>query len=110
MVTVGLLLALGSEMFEPAVGIAAALIWALNPLAVLYGGWARNYAMLVALSMGQFFVLWRLRSRPRWLPIIVCGLLGAAMLYLHLASGLFLAAEAAMLAGAAWRRDERGPG
>jgi len=110
MATVGLLLALGSEMFEPAVGAAAALIWALNPLAVLYGGWARNYAMLVALSMGQFFVLWRLRSQPRWPSIVACGLLGAAMLYLHLASGLFLAAEAAMLAGAAWRRDEKRAG
>ena len=108
MVTVGLVLALGSEMFEPAVGIAAALIWALNPLALLYGGWARALRMFVALSMGQLFILWKLRGRPRWL-LSWRGPARSGDALPHLASGLVLAAEAALLAGAAWRVTSRGP-
>src|SRR5579864_7254682 len=30
--SVGLLLGLGSRMFSPAIGVAAAVLWALNPL------------------------------------------------------------------------------
>ncbi len=107
MLTVATVFALGSEMFQPEVGIAAAILWAISPLAVLYGGWARNYAMLVALSMGQFVLLWSLRCRPRLWGTLACGVLGAAILYTHLGGSLFLGAEAAMLIGACWR-GERG--
>jgi Dolichyl-phosphate-mannose-protein mannosyltransferase len=105
MISVGLLLVLGAELFEGQVGFAAALLWALTPLAVIYGQWARMYAMLIALSLGQFLVLWRLRSRPSGWEIAGCGLLGAAMLYTHLGSALFIGSEAVILARATWRGE-----
>jgi mannosyltransferase len=106
MVTVGLFLVLGTEMFAPAVGVAAALLWALGPLGVFYAGWARMYAMLVALCMAQLLLLWRLRSqRCRGWHVLGCGLLGAAMLYTHLGGALLLGAETAMLARATWRGE-----
>ena len=77
MIGVGLLLALGSEMFGVAEGVAAAILWALGPLAISYGSWARMYAMLVALSLGQLLILWRLRTRAAIGPIVACAVLGS---------------------------------
>ncbi len=109
MTNVALLMALGAEMFAPPVGIAAAVLWALSPPAIIYGAWARMYSMLVALSLGQLLLLWELRSRPSAGRAMACGLLAAAMLYTHLGSILFLGAEAAMLTGACWRGERNGP-
>ena len=106
LVSVGVVLALGSRMFSPAVGVAAALLWAFSPVAIIYGGWARMYAMMVAVALLQFLLLWRLRSRESgaWLTI-ACGALGAAMLYTHLGNVLVLGAEAAMLMGTTLRGE-----
>ncbi len=104
-IAVGLLMALGSEMLAPPIGIAAAVIWALSPPAIVCAAWARMYAMLIALALGQLLVLWRLRSRPTAKAVIGCALLGAAMLYTHLAALLFLGSEAALLGGAAIRGE-----
>ncbi len=108
MIGVGLLLGLGSEMFGVAEGVAAAILWALGPLAISYGSWARMYAMLVALSLGQLLILWRLRTRAAVGPVVACAVLEAAMLYTHLGSVLFLGAESAMLARGAWRGERNG--
>ena len=105
MLSVGLLLALGSEMFDAHVGVAGAVLWALSPLSIYYGSWARMYAMLVTLSLGQLLILWKLRSRTGTGLILACGALEAAMLYTHLGSVLFLGAEAAMLSRATWRGE-----
>ena len=100
---IGLVLALGNAMFGPSVAMAAALLWALNPIAITFGAWARMYALLITTALAQLLFLWRLRSKPDAAGAVACGVLGAAMLYSHLASALFLGAEAAMLAGDAWR-------
>lgn len=105
MIGVGLLLALGSEMLTPAIGVAGAVLWALSPPAIVCADWARMYAMLIALALGQLLVLWQLRSRPTAAKVIGCGVLGAAMLYTHLAAVLFFGVEAALLTGAAWRGE-----
>ena len=75
-----------------------------------YGSWARVYAMLVALSLGQLLILWRLRTRAAVGPVVACAVLEAAMLYTHLGSVLFLGAESAMLARGAWRGERNGAG
>jgi mannosyltransferase len=106
MISVGLLLALGNEMLTPAIGVAAAVLWALSPPAIVFAAWARMYAMLIALALGQLLVLWQLRSRPTPAKVIGCGVLGAAMLFTHLGGVLFLGVEAALLTRAA-RRGER---
>ncbi len=104
--TVALLWALGGTLFEPSIGLAAALMWAVNPLAIIFAEWARAYALTIALSLAQLLALWKLRGE-RWSPgmVITCALLGAAMLYTHLCTALILGAETAMLAGSAWRGE-----
>ncbi len=104
MANIALLVGLGQTMFEPAVGLAAALIWAVNPLAIIFAAWARDYALLITFSLAQLLTFWKLRgARSSAAAVVVCGLLGAAMLYTHLCTALVLAAEAALLVGAAWR-------
>jgi hypothetical protein len=102
---VGLVMALGALLFGPSIGVAAAVLWALSPPAIVYGAWARMYSMFIALALAQFLTLWRLLARPSAGKIVLCGALGAAMLYTHLGGVLFLGAEAAMLVGAASRGE-----
>jgi hypothetical protein len=103
MIGVGLVIALGGEMFDPMIGFAGAAIFALSPVTVFYGRFARMYAMLVALALAQLLTMWKLQSKPSAARIAGCGMLGAAMLYTHLGSALFLGAEAAVLASGTWR-------
>jgi uncharacterized membrane protein len=104
MLSLGLLMALGGEMFTPGIGLSATLMWALNPLAILFAGWARVYALLMALFLGQLLTMWKLwRGSASVGTVIACGLFGAGMLYAHLCSALILGAEIALLVGAAWR-------
>ncbi len=105
MANVGLMMALGAAMFAPPVGVAGAVLWALSPLAIVYGAWARMYSMYIALGLAQILLLWNLRVAPSTGKMAACAALGAAMLYTHLGGVLLLAAEAAMLAGAAWRGE-----
>jgi Dolichyl-phosphate-mannose-protein mannosyltransferase len=104
--SVGLAMALGTEMFAPATGVAAAVLWALSPTAIIYGAWARMYSMYITLALAQFLMLWNLLKQPSPAKVAACGALGAAMLYTHLGGVLFLGAEAAMLVGAAWRGQQ----
>jgi uncharacterized membrane protein len=108
MISVGILLALGDEMFGAEVGVAAAIVWALCPLSIYYGSWARMYAMLIALALGQLLILWKLRAGAGAGLIPACGALVAAMLYTHLGSVLFLGAEVAMLTRARWLGERNG--
>jgi hypothetical protein len=109
-ISVGLILNLGTEMFGPSLGVVAAIFWVLNPLAIIYGAWARMYALLIALSLGQFLLLWRLRSRPTAGGVAAAGLLGAMMLYTHLGAALLLGAEAVMLIRETWRGERNRAG
>lgn len=106
--SVGLMLALGSEMFDASVGFAAAILWAFSPLAVSYGSWARMYSMLVAMALGQLLILWKLRGHGGARAVLACGALTAAMLYTHLGSVMFLGAESLMLLRASWRGERNG--
>ncbi len=106
MIDVALTMALGSLFFSPAVGVGAAMLWALSPFSIMYGTWARVYALLIGLSLWQLILLWQLRTQSSGYRATLCGAAGAAMLYAHLGAALFLAAEAMMLAGAE-RRGQR---
>lgn len=101
-----MLFVLGGELFSAETALAAALIWAFNPFAIVLAQWARMYSMLIALSIGQLAILWRLRQRTTAAGVLACGVAGAAMLYTHLGAILLLGAEAAMLARGSLRRRE----
>ena len=58
--TVALTYALGKRLFGPPVGLLAALLGAVSPLAVYYSQEARMYALLAALSAATTALLLRL--------------------------------------------------
>ena len=97
LMTLALLFALGIEMFDDNTALAAAAIWAFNPLAVAFAHTARMYPMLIALALAQLLTLWRVRMRPSVSGAVLCGVTGAALLYTHLGGILFLGAAVAML-------------
>lgn len=97
LITLVLVFALGREMFGDHTALAAAAIWAFNPLAVVLAHTARMYPMLIAIALAHLLMLLRVRSRPGLKGAIGCGILGAAMPYTHMAGMLILGAEAAIL-------------
>ena len=97
LVTLVLVFALGREMFDDNTALAAAAMWAFNPLAVAFAHTARMYPMLMAIALAHLLMLLRVRRRPTIRGGIVCGILGAAMPYTHMAGLLILGAEVAIL-------------
>jgi uncharacterized membrane protein len=101
-----LVFAYGNELFGPRVGFAAAAIWAFNPLALLFARWARMYSMFVAFALAHLLALAKVRRRPTAGRSIAAGVLGAAMLYSHLAAVLIIGADL-MVVMRELRRDRR---
>ncbi len=97
LVTLALVFALGCEMFDESTALAAAAMWAFNPLAVVFAHTARMYPMFIAIALAHLLMLLRVRSRPSIMGGIGCGILGAAMPYTHMAGLLILGAEGAIL-------------
>ena len=95
--TLALLFAIGCEMFDDNTALAAAAIWAFNPLAVVFAHTARMYPLFMTMALAQLFMLWRVRDRPSFANGIACGILGAALPYTHMAGLLILGAEVAIL-------------
>jgi 4-amino-4-deoxy-L-arabinose transferase-like glycosyltransferase len=92
-----LIFAIGCEMFDDNTALAAAAMWAFNPLAVVFAHTARMYSMLIALALAQLLTLWRVRNRPSAGDAALCGVVGAALLYTHLGGVLFIGVGVAML-------------
>jgi len=95
--TLVLVFALGCEMFDDNTALAAAAMWAFNPLAVVFAHTARMYPMILTLALAQLLMFWRMRRRPSASLTVLCGVAGAALLYTHLAGSLFIGAALAML-------------
>ena len=95
--TLVLVFALGCEMFDDNTALAAAAMWAFNPLAVTFAHTARMYPMILTLALAQLLMLWRIRQRPSVSIATLCGIAGAALLYTHLGGILFIGAGLAML-------------
>jgi hypothetical protein len=91
--TAALVLAYGRELFGPEVGLATAAIWAFNPFAVVIARWARMYSMFVAFTLAHLLAMAKLRQSATMARTVVAGLLGAAMLYSHLAAVFIIGAD-----------------
>ena len=80
---VGLTIWAGREIFEPRVGLWSGLWAAVSPMQVYYSQEARPYALLTALLVATYVLLWRalqVDTPARWAT--VCGVVAAA-LYSH---------------------------
>jgi Dolichyl-phosphate-mannose-protein mannosyltransferase len=97
LITLALVFALGREMFDEGTALAAAAMWAFNPYAVVFAHTARMYPMLIALALGHLLTLLIVRARPNIAIAVVSAILGAAMLYAHMAGAAIVGAEAAIL-------------
>lgn len=108
LISVVLIFMLGREMFDDETGLAAAAIWAFNPLAIVFAQTARMYPMFAAIALAQLLMLLRVRAQPSVAKAIGCGVFGAAVPYTHMAGLLIIGAEFAMLLRdlARGRRDE----
>jgi uncharacterized membrane protein len=97
LIALALVYAAGRSMFSREVGAAAALLWAFDPLAVIFSHTARMYAMLVGVALAHLVLLWRIRRKPDWAATLGCGVTGAAAIYTHLAGLALIGADVAML-------------
>jgi dolichyl-phosphate-mannose-protein mannosyltransferase len=95
--TLVLVFALGCEMFDEGTALAAAAMWAFNPLAVVFAHTARMYPMILTLALAQLLMLWRMRKHPSASLTTLCGVAGAALLYTHMGGILFIGAALTML-------------
>src|SRR5439155_24452044 len=87
----------GREIFEPRVGLWSGLWAAVSPMHVYYSQEARPYALLTALLVATYVLLWRaLRAgtRARWTLVSAAV---AAVLYSHYLAILGLLPTAVML-------------
>src|SRR5260370_1717311 len=92
-----LIFAIGREMFDEHTALAASAIWAFNPYAVVFAHTARMYPMFIAIALAHLIMLLRVRASPNTANAIICGVLGAAVPYTHMAGLLIVGAEAAIL-------------
>lgn len=106
LVSLGLVFAYARELFGPQVALAAAAMWAFNPLALILARWARMYSMFVAFTLAHLLAMAKLRRRTTITRTIIAGVLGAAMLYSHFAAGFFIAADLIVVVRE-FRRDGR---
>ena len=80
---VPLLYLLGQRLFNRAIGLLAALFFALSPLAVWYSQEAKAYAIVLLLTVASWLVLWEaVERRARW-PWWAFGLLAILSLLAH---------------------------
>ena len=104
--SVGLVFALGDDLFGFEVGLSAAILWAFNPIAVVFARWARMYSMLVACALAHLLALAKLRRGASLAMVLLAGILGGAMLYTHLGGILIVAGDAVVMIRE-FRRDRR---
>ncbi len=83
LLTVALTGRLGRRMLGHGVGVGAAFLAAVSPLAVYYSQEARMYSLLGLISVASTDLLWSLFRRPRPLTGLLYALVVAAGLYVH---------------------------
>jgi uncharacterized membrane protein len=91
------LYSLGVSLFGPEIAIVAVAIWALNPVALILGQWARMYSLFIAAVLFSMLFFWLVREQPSKRRIVGLGLLTAIVLYTHLCGILFVGAEMSLV-------------
>ncbi len=107
-ISVYLVFALGADLFGFEVGWCAAVLWGSSPLAAILARWARMYSMFIAVALAHILALARARRAPGPGILLLAGVLGAAMLYVHLGAILILGADAMVMARE-WRHTGKVP-
>jgi hypothetical protein len=91
------LFSLGCSMFASETALAAVAIWAVNPIALFLGQWARMYSLFIATALMSMLSFWKVREQTSTWRVAAFALCTALMLYTHLCGLLFVGAELAVL-------------
>jgi uncharacterized membrane protein len=97
------LYSLGLSMFGPETALAAAAIWAISPIAVILGQWARMYSLFIVAVLMSTLAFWQLRNQAGKRRIAAYAASTALMLYTHFCGLLFAGVEAAVLTRGLYR-------
>jgi len=90
---------LGRRMLGAGVGVGAAFLAAISPLAVYYSQEARMYGLLGLLAVASTDLLWGLLRRPRPTTALLYALVAAAGLYTHYSFPFVLVAHNLLVFG-----------
>ncbi len=114
LLTVALTGRLGRRMLGTGVGVGAAFLAAVSPLAVYYSQEARMYGLLGLLAVASTDLLWGLLRHPRLPTGLLYVLVAAAGLYVHYSFPFILVAHNLLVfgwwglrAGNRWRGGAR---
>jgi mannosyltransferase len=92
--SVPVVFALGSRLFNTGAGLTAALLLAVNPLFIQYAQEARSYSLVLFLaSLSSLFLVEALHKRIKWLWALYI-LTSVLTVYAHLFGALVLASQA----------------
>ncbi len=100
----------GRRLANERVGLAAAVLTAVNPIMVWYSQEARAYAMVIFLSaLSLLLLLWAL-ERPESRRLAAWGVCGAAAISTHYFAVFVIVPEVVWIVGALWSRGLLTPG
>jgi 4-amino-4-deoxy-L-arabinose transferase-like glycosyltransferase len=91
------LYSLAVSMFGSETALATVAIWAVNPLALILGRWARMYSLFIAAVLMSMLTFWRVREQATMGRVAAFAVCAALVLYTHLCGLLFVGIEAAVL-------------
>ena len=98
---------LGKVMRWPVVGLWAALLLAFSPVHVTYAQEARHYALLLAISLAAYILVFQALKMSRWSLWVAFALMTVLNLYNHYGAFIVLASQLFLISGwllLRWRR------
>jgi hypothetical protein len=98
---------LGTELFDPAVGLAAAILLAVNPLFISYAQEARSYTLTVFLAVMSWLFLIRCCREPQSLNFAKYIAAATLTIYSHNLAMLMLPAQGATILFIRGNRGDR---
>lgn len=107
--SIALTIALGRTVGRLVAGLWAGLLLAISAAHVKFSQEARQYALLTAITLLSYILLYRALKRPRWSTWIAYALVTVLALYTHYAALIILISQVLLiigwlLMGQHWRR------
>ena len=99
MLALPLTILLGKVLRWPVAGLWAALLLAFSPVHVSYAQEARHYALLMAISLAAYILVFQALKMSRWSLWIAFALLTVLNLYNHYGAFIVLASQLFLISG-----------
>ncbi len=96
-ISIAVIYGVGRQMMSKKAGLLAAFLLAVNPMHIHYSREARNYALLILLTLLAMLCVVLMHQRPKLRTGLFTGLVFLALIYTHSISFFVLAPLGAML-------------